>query len=255
MSRLPIDESYSPLLHRIESAVRYRAVHPNDPILEPSEQLTKLAHPDKQLVRKAKGSLETLISAANVKKGKSSHPQTLSKPTTSANSTSLVPPKTKGRKRLRETEKPLSGLDIDALLKQEPKRTKISAENAIPEFKQMLSRADSLDIIREAVKQMASILETQIKHSLGDANYDRVVEGLGTMREELVDYEEPALYNDFLASLKGKILGGELGGDRTELWWLVRKSKLGLIDQTTSEVSNVTEDEAKEVTFKESDGY
>ncbi|OOQ83059.1 ATP-dependent DNA helicase II subunit 2 [Penicillium brasilianum] len=222
---LPIDESYSPLLHRIESAVRYRAVHPNDPILEPSEQLTKFAHPDKQLVRKAKGSLETLISAANVKK---------------------VPPKTKGRKRLRETEKPLSGLDVDALLKQEPKRTNISTENAIPEFKQMLSRADNLDIIRDAVKQMASIIETQIKHSLGDANYDRVVEGLGTMREELMDYEEPTLYNDFLTSLKGKILSEELGGDRKELWWLVRKSKLGLIDRTTSEVSNVTEDEAKE---------
>jgi hypothetical protein len=97
---------------------------------------------------------------------------------------------------------------------------------------------------------MASIIETQIKHSLGDANYERVVEGLGTMREELVDYEEPTLYNDFLTSLKGKILSEELGGDRQELWWLVRKSKLGLIDQNTSEVSNVTEDEAKEVSFR-----
>ncbi|KAJ5174752.1 ATP-dependent DNA helicase II subunit 2 [Penicillium canariense] len=222
---LPIDDSYSPLLHRIESAVRYRAVHPNDPILEPSEQLTKFAHPDKELVRRSHGSLEKLVSAANVKK---------------------VPPKTKGRKRQRETEKPLSGLDVDALLKQEPKRTKISPENAIPEFKQMLSRADSLDTIHDAVKQLASIIETQIKHSLGDANYERVVEGLGTMREELVDYEEPALYNDTLRALKGKILGEELGGDRKELWWLIRKSKLGLIDRAASEMSNVSEEEAKE---------
>lgn len=224
--------------------MRYRAVHPNEPILEPSEQLTKFAHPDKQLVKKAKDSLEKLISAANVKKGKSSH---ASKPITHTNSSPSVPPKTKGRKRLREAEKPLSGLDVDALLKQEPKRTKISAENAVSEFKQMLSRADSLDIIRDAVKQMGSIIETQIKHSLGDANYDRAVEGLGTMREELVDYEEPALYNDFLSALKAKILAEELGGDRKELWWLFRKSKLGLIDQATSEVSKVTEEEAKEV--------
>ena len=162
-----------------------------------------------------------------------------------------MPPKTKGRKRLREAEKPLSGLDVDALLKQEPKRTKISPENAIPEFKQMLSRADSLDIIHDAIKQMASIIESLIKHSLGDANYDRVVEGLGTMREELVDYEEPALYNDFLGALKGKILGEELGGDRKELWWLIRKSKLGLIDRATSDVSKVTEDEANEVSSEE----
>lgn len=101
---------------------------------------------------------------------------------------------------------------------------------------------------------MAGIIEGLIKHSLGEANYDRVIEALGTMREELVDYEEPALYNHFLAALKGKILGEELGGDRKELWWLVRKSKLGLIDQATSEVSKVTEQEAKEVSPQEHNG-
>lgn len=111
----------------------------------------------------------------------------------------------------------------------------------------MLSRAESVDTIQDAVKQMAAIIETQIKHSLGDANYDRVVEGLGTMREELVEYEEPALYNEFLRALKGKILGEELGGDRRELWWRVRKSKLGLIDRVASEQSEVSEEEAKKV--------
>lgn len=116
----------------------------------------------------------------------------------------------------------------------------------------MLSRAESVETIHDAVKQMASIVETQAKHSLGDANYDRVVEGLGTMREELVDYEEPALYNEFLRTLKGKILGEELGGDRRELWWLIRKSKLGLIDRTVSERSEVEEDEAKQVSL---DGF
>lgn len=94
---------------------------------------------------------------------------------------------------------------------------------------------------------MGTIIENQIKHSLGDANYDRIVEGLGTIREELVEYEEPAAYNDLLQSLKKMILGEELGGDRKELWWLLRKSKLGLIDRNTSERSEVTEDEANEV--------
>lgn len=162
-------------------------------------------------------------------------------------STHLVPPKTKGRKRNRETEKPLSGLDVDALLNLEPKRAKISPENAIPEFKQLLSRADNVEAILDAVEQMGTIIENQIKHSLGDANYDRVIEGLGTIREELIEYEEPAAYNELLRGLKKKILGDELGGDRKELWWLLRKSKLGLIDQNVSERSEVTEDEANEV--------
>ncbi|KAJ5751735.1 hypothetical protein N7520_008652 [Penicillium odoratum] len=222
---LPIEHSFSPLLHRIESAVRWRAVHPNDPIPEVSEQLTRFAHPPEDLVNRSKQQLENLISAADVKK---------------------VPPKTKGRKRNRETEKPLSGLDVDALLNQEPKRAKISPENAIPEFKQLLSRADNLEAILDAVNQMGAIIENQITHSLGDANYNRAVEGLGTIREELVDYEEPAAYNDLLRGLKKKILGDELGGDRKELWWFLRKSKLGLIDRNTSERSEVTEEEANE---------
>lgn len=67
---LPIEESYSPLLHRLESAVRYRAVHPNDPVLDSSERLTKFAHPSEEVVKKSKQYLDKLIATADVKKGK-----------------------------------------------------------------------------------------------------------------------------------------------------------------------------------------
>lgn len=92
---------------------------------------------------------------------------------------------------------------------------------------------------------MRSIIEDQIRHSLGDANYDRVTEGLGVVREELIAYEEPGLYNDFIGDIKGLLLGEKLGGDRRELWWLIRRRKLGLIEQGESELSDVTEEEAK----------
>lgn len=108
-----------------------------------------------------------------------------------------------------------------------------------------MAQAENIETIREAVRQMSAILEDQIRHSLGDANYDRVTEGLGTMREELLAYEEPALYNEFLRQLKEKVLRERLGGDRRELWWLIRKSRLGLIDRLQSDQSEVTEEEAK----------
>lgn len=165
---------------------------------------------------------------------------------TKKSNVNTVPPKAKGRKRTREAEKPLSGLDVDALLHQE-KRVKISASNAIPEFKQTLSHAENVETIGDTVRQMATIVEDQIRNSLGDANYDRTVESLGVMRDELVSYEEPTLYNDFLKQLKEKVLKEELGGDRRELWWLLRRNRLGLIDQQQSDRSGVTEDEAKEV--------
>ena len=104
-----------------------------------------------------------------------------------------------------------------------------------------------METITDAVQQMKNIVEDQIKNSFGDANYDRVVESLGVMRDELISYEEPALYNDFLRQLKEKMLKEQLGGDRRELWWLLRKNKLGLIDRQQSDRSEVTEDEAKEV--------
>jgi ATP-dependent DNA helicase 2 subunit 2 len=125
------------------------------------------------------------------------------------------------------------------------KRVRISPNNAIPEFKQTLAHAENIETTKDAVKQMRAIVEDQIKHSLGDANYDRVIEGLGVIREELISYEEPGLYNEFLRELKEKILKERLGGDRRELWWLLKRSKLGLIDQKQSELSDVTEEDAK----------
>ncbi|KAL1971063.1 hypothetical protein VTN77DRAFT_14 [Rasamsonia byssochlamydoides] len=219
-----LEDSYSPLLHRIEQAVRWRAIHPNEPLPPPSEKLTQPSRPPEELVSRAKKYLDRVIAAADVKK---------------------VPPKAKGRKRDREADKPLSGLDVDELLRRE-KRTKISPNNAIPEFKQTLAYAETIDAVRDAVNQMESIIENQIRSSFGDANYDRVIEELGVLREELIAYEEPGLYNDFLRRLKEKILSDELGGDRRELWWLIRRKKIGLIDKTVSERADVSDQEAKE---------
>lgn len=140
----------------------------------------------------------------------------------------------------------MSGLDVDELLHRE-KRAKISPNNAIPEFKQTLASAETIDAVRDAVSQMEGIIENQIRDSFGDANYTRVIEELGVLREELIAYEEPSLYNEFLRRLKDKILKEELGGDRRELWWLIRRQRVGLIDKKASDRADVTEQEAKEV--------
>lgn len=157
-----------------------------------------------------------------------------------------VPPKAKGRKRNRDVDKPLSGLDVEALLQGE-KRQRISPENAIPEFKQALANTEDINTIKDSVKQMCTIIEDQIKHSLGDSSYDRAIEYMGTMRDELISFEEPDLYNIFIRGLKRKLLGDKLGEDRRELWWLIRKNKIGLVDNKLVEISKVTEQEAKEV--------
>jgi ATP-dependent DNA helicase 2 subunit 2 len=141
----------------------------------------------------------------------------------------------------------MSGLDIDALLGSNPKRQRtISASNAIPEFKQALAASDDMGLVRDATQQMGAIIEDFIRASVGDSAYGKALESLRIMREELVDLEEPEMYNEFVGKLKKKILKGELGGERREMWWKIRTARLGLVDSSMSEVSKVTDEEAKE---------
>ena len=67
---MQIQDTYSPVLHRIDQAVRWRAIHPNDPIPPPYEILVRYSHPPEELVNKSKRRLERLVAAADVKKGK-----------------------------------------------------------------------------------------------------------------------------------------------------------------------------------------
>ena len=193
-------DTYSPVLHRIDQAVRWRAVHPSEPVPPPYEILTRYSNPPAELIARAKRKLEKLIAAADVKK---------------------VPPKAQSRKRNRNEIKPLSGLDVGALLSsnnKSKKKIKITRENPIPEFRQALDTAESEDAIRDAARQFSKIIEAQIEDSFGDIAYGKVVEELGTMRTEMIEMEEPEVYNEFVRILKGKLLGEELGGARRVRW-------------------------------------
>ncbi|KAL9009221.1 MAG: hypothetical protein Q9173_005733 [Seirophora scorigena] len=223
---MPMTDTFSPVLHRIDQAVRWRAVNPTEPIPPPYEILTRYSQPAKDLVAQSKRRLETLMAAADVKK---------------------VPPKVQGRRRNRNEVKPLSGLDVEALLGSDKKKTRISAQNAIPDFRHMVNTTDSIDGIREAAQQLGGVIEARIRDSFGDIAYARSLEEIGVMREELIELEEPEMYNSFAKALKEKLLAEELGGNRKDFWWEFRKSKLGLIDQRTLEASTVPEEEAKAV--------
>ncbi|CRK17867.1 hypothetical protein BN1723_000518 [Verticillium longisporum] len=221
----PIDESYNPAIHRINQVVRDRAIKPTGDIEPIPRILLRYAEPPEDLLTKTKADMKALIKAAEVKK---------------------VPPKAKN-KRNRDAAKPLSGLDIDALLGSLPKRARlVSRDNAVPEFKQALTSATDIAAIEEAASQMGEVIRGLVTDSFGDAEYNRAIEALGVMRTELINMEEPAMYNDFIKDFKTRLLAGEFGGDRREMWWRVRTGRLGLIDSAQSEVSEVTSEQAAE---------
>jgi len=67
------------------------------------------------------------------------------------------------------------------------------------------------------------------------------------MREELVELDEPEVYNEFVRDLKNEMLAGNLGGNRVDMWKEVKKNRLGLLTSSESERSEITEEMAKEV--------
>jgi len=126
-------------------------------------------------------------------------------------------------------------------------------DNAVPEYKQLLNTTEDPNAIQEASNQLSSIVREQIKHSLADMNYGRATEEIGVMREELTALEEPGIYNEFITQLRTDLLEGNLGGDRKDMWNEIRKNRLGLITKGLSNLSNVTEEEARAVSLHTSE--
>lgn len=164
---------------------------------------------------------------------------------------SLVEERKKGRgKRNRgEGPAPLSGLDVDAILGG-AKRQKLSRDNALPEFKQMIAAAEDNNAEGEAMKQMGDIVQAVIKDSsMGDTGYDIAVRYIGEMKRIAVELEIPEFYNDFAQDLKKKLANSELGTDRQDFWLKFRRSDLGLITTEQTSFSKISEEEAKQVCF------
>ena len=224
---MPMDETYSPMLHRVNQIIKHRAVFPQTEPPPPYEILTRFSNPPPTLVGQSKPILDRVIQAADVKK---------------------VPPKARGKWSRKTAPTPLSDLDVAALLAREPgrKQKRIDPKNAIPEFKQTLSTSVEISQLHDACKQLKFIIFDWIRHSVGDSGYGRAVEGIRVMREEMMELEESGPFNEFLKELKKKVLSNELGGERKEMWYRVRVNRLGLIQKRECEASNITEEEAKE---------
>ncbi|KAI2642645.1 Ku70/Ku80 N-terminal alpha/beta domain-containing protein [Xylaria nigripes] len=226
MEYAAVEDVFNPLLHRVNQVIQHRATYPNQLMPPTRAILLKYASPPDDLLAKAKSDLEDLIDKANVKK---------------------VPPKAQGKRGKADKPKPISGLDIDELLKQpENKREKINPDNAIAEFKQKMELADKQADIEDAVKQMDAIIRDMVTKSFGDQAYDRAVEHIGVLRETVIDYEYPDLFNAFMRDFKSRLLSGEFNGNRREFWWQIKGARLCLIDSDTSEHSKVTPQEAAE---------
>jgi ATP-dependent DNA helicase 2 subunit 2 len=202
-------------------------VQPDKPVAPPAEILIKWSKPPEELVKKAAPSLEKLIQAADVK---------------------VVEKKAKGKRYGREQITPLSGLDLDALLTSEKPR-KITIENSIPDFKHLLNHTTSESMVLDAADQMVKIIYKMVMQVENPFPPERIVENIRVLRTELLEHEVPAFYNDFARDFKQKLVKGEFAIDKRILWFQLKKGRVGLIDNEALEKSDVSKEEAEEVSI------
>lgn len=67
MEYAPLDDLYSPIIHRVNQAIRARAVDEDGPVEEIPPRLLKYSQPPEDLIKKAKPRIDALIKAADVK--------------------------------------------------------------------------------------------------------------------------------------------------------------------------------------------
>jgi ATP-dependent DNA helicase 2 subunit 2 len=140
-----------------------------------------------------------------------------------------------------------------ASLLQAENRTRIDPRNAIPEFKQMMNKATSRDI-PDLAQQMQAIIETTIRESVGNLNYTRALNIIAAFREGMEEMEEPGMYNQWAASLKTKIMDGQLNGERSEMWLKIAAGKLDVAVQLFDDTSSApTADEAGDVKMEDAE--
>lgn len=117
----------------------------------------------------------------------------------------------------------------------------------------MMNKATSRDI-PDLAQQMQAIIETTIRESVGNLNYTRALNIIAAFREGMEEMEEPGMYNQWAASLKTKIMDGQLNGERSEMWLKIAAGKLDVAVQLFDDTSSApTADEAGDVKMEDAE--
>jgi ATP-dependent DNA helicase 2 subunit 2 len=66
---MKIEDTFTPTVHRVNQAIRQRAMQPGEPIGPPAEVLTKWSNPPIELVENAKRELQKVKEIADIKTG------------------------------------------------------------------------------------------------------------------------------------------------------------------------------------------
>ena len=230
---LSLDDTYHFVIHRIKQVVIHRAVHPERPFPPPMAPLLKYSHPTAKTVEAVSKPLKRVQELFNIR---------------------AVPPKTqyKRTKEGGDTVRPISGLDVDSLLKEGEvmadgaKRSRkngvkadivIGDRNPCADFEKALD--DGVQIV-DAFEQVGDVIRQLVTDSFADTSYETASDAVQAMRSQSIIWNESNLYNKFMATFKSDLLAGKMGGPRTDFWEMLVNLRTGLVSQQEAEDDTVT---------------
>lgn len=152
------------------------------------------------------------------------------------------------RRDRRDAVKPISDIDVEDLLASarasRASHQLVDPANPIPSFKQSLDDTTEPNGQTKAAAQMGKIIEKRIMQcgdggDLGRMAHERVLEEMRVLREQMLDLDYAAWWNEWVSGLKERLLlKGELAGLRTELWGRISSERLGLVEGNRTHVTD-----------------
>lgn len=213
------DETFNFGIHRISQAIMFRAFHNSFETLPgPREILLRGSKvPEEIATAELSASIESLMKIADVKK---------------------VPPKVpyKGRKGDKQAPKVLTGIDLDALLGEEPSNDRIEQNqggtvmtasigrvNPARDFEAMMAVDDLVD---SAFAQIQPVILEMVQYSLGHQVYDQAIESIKVFRKHAIEQEETEIFNQFFSQFCAR-----MEDERADFLSLLREQDIGPIQE------------------------
>lgn len=217
-------------LHRIQEAIKLRALHPNSKIPELNPSLARLVERNKNLWEGAKNEIEQLENLFPVKKIEAATKRAVDlvwgAQTTPADGNDLASKRTKLGD---DSLKSLAGEKVSVINSTDP----------VGDFKKMIHRRD-MDMVEEAFSQLKKMVINIVDSSFMNQNFEKAIDCVKVMREEAIKEDEPKVFNDYLKELM------DTYKDRKNGFWneIQSVNKITLISNAECDESDISPEEA-----------
>lgn len=96
---------------------------------------------------------------------------------------------------------------------------------------------------------MGNLIIELVTTSFADQHYGKALECLKTVRSTSAEENESDTFNGFMHRLKSKVDPGNPKSRRLDFWEMLKKEDVTLISKEEAEDSDVSPEQAKEVTY------